>query len=369
VKTLKDLANPWVQNLPIYEPGKPIEEVARELGFENPDDIFKLASNENALGPSPKAMAAMREAAGQMHRYPDGDAFYLKRALAARLGVEPGQILPGNGSNEIIELLGHVFLSPDTGIVAGDRAFVVYRLVAAASRAEVVAVPMPNYTHDLDAMARAVKPSTRIVFIGNPNNPTGTLVGQEAVDRFMANVPDHAVVCFDEAYIDLLPPERRPDVLQYVRAGRNVVVLRTFSKLYGLAGLRIGYAVAPPEAVRLMNRVRQPFNVNAMAMAAALAAMEDHAFVERTRALVREGLETLEGGFARLGLPCVPSAANFVLVEVKRGREVFEALQRRGVVVRPMDGYGLPDHVRITVGTAKENARCLRALREVLADR
>lgn len=367
MSTFNDLANPWVAGLPVYEPGRPVEEVARELGFGSAAEIDKLASNENALGPSPRAIEAMRRVSTEMHRYPDGGAYYLKRALAGRLDVEPGWILPTNGSNEALELLGHAFLDKGVGIVMADTAFVVYRLIAAAARADVAAVPMRNYTHDLDAMLEAVRPETRIVFIANPNNPTGTAVEPKAIERFMDAVPDTTVVCFDEAYIEILPDELRPDCLRYVREGRNAVVLRTFSKVYGLAGLRIGYAVAPDECMALLNRVRQPFNANAMALAAAEAALGDDAHVERTQRLVREGLDYLTGELGRAGIPFVPAVTNFMLVEVGKGREVFVELQKRGVIVRPMDGYGLPQHVRVTVGSRAENERFMRELKAVLA--
>jgi len=364
--TFEQMANTWIAGLAPYEPGKPIDEVAREFGIDDAASIVKLASNENALGPSPRAIDAMRRAAFEMHRYPDGGAFHLKRALAARLGVDPSQVLPGNGSNELIELMAHVFLGPGTGIVMADHAFVVYRLVAAAFQAEVVSVPMRELVHDLDAMLEAIRPETRIVFISNPNNPTSTMVSGEAIDAFMARVPDHVIVCFDEAYIELLPPERQPDTLEYVREGRKVIVLRTLSKTYGLAGLRIGYAVAPVECVALLNRARQPFNVNAMAMSAAMAALDDEEHVRHTRQLVHEGLACLEEAFDAMGLPFVPAAANFVLVDVGDGRRVFEQLQEKGVIVRPMDGYGLPQYIRVTVGTPPENRAFVEALQEVM---
>ena len=366
MKTFSDLANPWVSGLGVYEPGRPIEEVARELGFESADEIVKVASNENALGPSPLAVRAMQAAAAAMHRYPDGGAFYLKQKLAAALDVEPGCLLPGTGSNELIEFIGHAFLGEGTNIVMADRAFVVYRLVAAAARAETIAVPMRDYTHDLDAMAAAVTPATRIVFVANPNNPTGTMVGQDAIERFMDAVSPDVIVCFDEAYMELLDPAVRPDALKFVRAGRNVIVLRTFSKTYGLAGLRIGYAVAPESCVALLNRVRQPFNVNAMAQAAAVAALDDDEHVGNTRRMVVDGIAQLAAGLDALDVLHVPTVANFMLAETGAGREVFVAMQKEGVVVRPMDGYGLPDHIRITVGTAEENATVLKALAAVL---
>lgn len=368
--TFKDLAKPWVAGLGVYEPGRPIEEVAREMGFEDAESIIKLASNENALGPSPKAVRAMRKAARQMHLYPDGGAFYLVQGLARKLNLAPEQIVVGCGSNELLEFMGHVFLQKDTSIVMADRAFVVYKLIAAMFQAETISVPMtPGYAHDLDAMLKAIRPDTRLVFVANPNNPTGTMVPAAAIDAFMQRVPDHVVTVFDEAYVELLPADQQPDVLRYVREGRKVVVMRTFSKTYGLAGLRIGYGIAPAECIQLMHRIRQPFNTTAMAQVAALAALDDDAFVERTRRMMDQGLSYLQGAFEDMRLPYVPSSANFVLVEVGRGREVFAALQREGVIVRPMDPYGLPDHIRITVGTRSENRRCIAALRKVLAAR
>ncbi|MFC1462551.1 histidinol-phosphate transaminase [Verrucomicrobiota bacterium] len=372
MKTFSDIANEGIGKLATYEPGRPIEEVARELGIEDPASIVKLASNENALGTSPKAVAAMREAATEMYRYPDGGAYYLKQALADRLELEPAQLLHVNGSNEALELLAHVFLGPGANVVVAEYAFIVYRLIAASSRADVVSVPMREFTHDLPAMLDAITPDTRIVFVSNPNNPTGTMVDGAAIERFMDSVPDYVVTCFDEAYIELLPSEMQPDTLRYVREGRKVVVTRTFSKTFGLAGLRIGYVAAPGECISLLNRVRQPFNVNAMAMVAAIAALGDTDHVKRTVAMVREGLAYLEKEFEGMGLPYVPAVANFMLVETGAvaphlpGRRIFEALQRKGLIVRAMDGYGLPQHVRVTVGTKDENERLVRALREVV---
>ena len=359
-------AKSFVGRLAVYEPGRPIEEVARELGLADAAGIIKLASNENALGPSPRALDAMRACAADMHIYPDGGSFYLRQAIAARLGVEACQVFMGHGSNEIIALLGHIYLDAHTNAVASQGAFIVYKLVAALYESRLIEAPMVQYGHDLEAMLAAITPQTRLVFVANPNNPTGTMVDGAAIDRFLDRVPPHVVTVFDEAYIELLPPERQPDVLKHVRAGRDVIVLRTFSKTYGLAGLRIGYAVAPAAAVDLLNRVRQPFNVNAMAQAAALAALGDDDHVARTRRMVAEGLAQLGAGFDRLGLPYVPSHANFVLVRTGAGRQVCAALQQRKVIARPVDGYGLPDFLRVTVGTAAENERFLSALAGVL---
>jgi len=360
------IARKGIDGLSVYEPGRPIEEVARDLGFNDPDDIIKLASNENALGPSPLAVKAMRNEIRRMHRYPDGGAFSLTAALAKKLGVDPECIIFGNGSNELIEFIGKVFLEPGTNIVMADCAFVVYKLVADLCRATTIAVPMRGLTHDLDAMLAAITPETRIVFIGNPNNPTGTMVTNRALDRFMDRVPEHVVVVLDEAYVELLSPAKQPDSLRYIREDRNAIILRTFSKTYGLAGLRIGYGIASRECIRLLHRVRQPFNVNAMAQAAAIAALDDNSHVARTRRMVQTGLKYFEKAFIRRDLPFIPSVVNFILVRTGAGRAVFNALLKEGVIVRPMDAYGLPDYIRITVGTREENERCIKTLTKVL---
>lgn len=360
--------NPWIARLPSYEPGRPLEEVARELGLDGIDDIIKLASNENALGPSPRAVEAMQTEAPRMHLYPDGGSFYLRQALSTAWDIPPACILPGNGSNELIELLGHVFLGPETSIVMSEQAFVIYRLVAMLFRARVDAVPMQDFTHDLRAMRKAIRPDTKLVFVANPNNPTGTRVDAAALDHFIRSMPDHVVTVLDEAYMELLPPDEQPDTLTYVREKLPVCILRTFSKGYGLAGLRLGYALAPEEVVQCLNRSRQPFNVNYMAQAAAVAALADHAHLEATRDMVRDGLRQITAGLDKAGIDYVPSCVNFLLVRVGDGRRVFEALQQAHVIVRPMDGYGLSEYVRVTVGTREENTRFLSALREVLSE-
>lgn len=360
------MANPWIHGLALYEAGRPIEEVARELGFDDIDEIVKIASNENALGPSPKAIDAMIQASKKMHLYPDGACFYLRQGLAKRLGVHMDEVLVGNGSNELIEFVSHVFLEKGTNIVMASDAFVVYQLVASVFQAETVRVPSKHFTHDLEGMLEAITPKTRIVYISNPNNPTGTMVDGAAIDRFMERVPEHVIVVLDEAYIELLPEKRQPDALRYVKEGRKIYVLRTFSKTYGLAGLRVGYAVAPKEGIDLLHRVRQPFNVNAMGQIAALAALHDDEFVKRTRKMIAEGLEYLVKSFEKMGLSYVPSVTNFILVKVGKGRQVFQGLQRKKVIVRPMDGYGLPEYVRVTVGLQHENERFLHALGAVL---
>jgi histidinol-phosphate aminotransferase len=359
--------NDWITDLRVYEPGKPLEEVARELGFDDLESIVKVASNENELGPSPMAIEAMQESISDMHRYPDGGTFYLKQKLADKLDVDPEHLLFGCGSNELIVFLGHVFLGPGKNLIMGAEAFAVYFLVAALYQAECLRVPMPEHTHDLTAMLDAITPDTRMVAICNPNNPTGTMVSQEAIDRFVEQLPDHVVAVFDEAYFEVMPEERKPDVLKYIRAGKqNVMVLRTFSKAYGLAGLRIGYAVGHPEIIQLLNKVRQPFNVNSMAQAAAMAALDDVTHLVETREMIFQGIAFFERELPKLGIETVPSGANFILVKTGKGREVFQALQQRKVIVRPMDPYGLPDHIRITIGTPGQNQTILDALKEVL---
>jgi histidinol-phosphate aminotransferase len=359
--------NEWISSVPVYEPGRPIEEVARELGFDDAAEIIKVASNENELGPSPKALQAMAAAVTEMHRYPDGGCFYLKDKLAVKLGVKPENLLFGNGSNELIEFFGHVYLSPGTNLVMSECAFVVYRLVAALFNAQAVAVPMKNFTHDLDAMLAAITPETRMIVVCNPNNPTGTINTPEEIDTFLEKLPDHVLAIFDEAYFEYMPDAAKPDLIKEIQKGReNVIVLRTFSKAYGLAGLRIGYGAGHEKLISMLNRVRQPFNVNAMAQAAAFAALDDEEHIVCTRDMTREGLEYFYTEFEKLGLETVPSFANFILVKTGNGREVFNELQKRKVIVRPMNGYGLPDWIRITIGTPVQNEKVLAALKDVL---
>ncbi len=296
--------NEWIGAVPVYEPGKPIEEVARELGFDDAAGIIKVASNENELGPSPKALEAMAVAAKEMHRYPDGGGFYLKDKLAGKLGVKPQNLMLGNGSNELIEFLGHVYLQPGVNLVMSEGAFVVYRLVAALFNAEAIAAPMKNFTHDLDAMLAAITPETRLVIVCNPNNPTGTINTPEEIDAFLEKLPDHVLAVFDEAYFELMPAEAQADLIQHIRDGReNIIVLRTFSKAYGLAGLRIGYGVGHEKLISTLNHVRQPFNVNAMALAAALAALDDDDHLAQTREMVFQGLELFASSFPTIGTP------------------------------------------------------------------
>jgi len=356
---LADLVNPSVLSQPVYEPGKPIEEVARELGLD-PAGIIKLASNENPFGPSPRAIAAARAALSHSELYPDGGCFALRQKLAAKWSLEPDQFAVGNGSNELLELLGHVFLRPGDEAVMGAPAFVVYKLVTLLFGARAVEVPTRGFAHDLDAMKAAITPRTKLVFVASPNNPTGVPNSSSEFLSFARSLPDHVVLVFDEAYADYA--EDAPDVRPLIREGGKIVALRTFSKAYGLASLRIGYAYSSAEMASLLGRVRQPFNVNAIAQAAAIGALDDDEFVSRSVRDNRAGLLQLQEGFRHLGLECVPSSANFILVRVGQGVECFQALQRRGVIVRPVKSYGLPEWVRITVGTREQNERVLHEL-------
>ena len=357
--------SPFLKTLPTYQPGRPIEEVARELGLPAAD-IIKLASNENPFGPSPLALAAMQKALAGVNLYPDGNAFYLKQKLAAKLGVEPAHLILGNGSNEIIEFAGHALLVPGADVVVSQYCFAVYPIVTKLFGANLVTVPARNYGHDLAAMLRAITPRTRIVFVANPNNPTGTLAPREEVIRFVNDVPDDVLLVMDEAYVDFLDDPL--DLVSLVRLGArpNLILMRTFSKIYGLASLRIGYGIGNPEFIAALEKIRQPFNLNLLAQTATLAALDDVEHVRKTRANNFAGLEFFTKAFRNLKLEYVPSHANFILVRVGDGQRVFEALQRQGVIVRPMGGYQLPEWIRISIGTPPENERCLAALKAVL---
>ena len=358
-----EFSNQQLRDLVPYEPGKPIEDVARELGI-NPDDIIKLASNENPLGPSPKAVEVMKSIANQVNMYPDGGGWKLRNAIAEKFSLSMDNVILGNGSNEIIEFIGHAFLSPGDQIIVAEHAFVVYKLMATLFGAETIEIPDPGLVHDLDSMADAVTERTKEIFIANPNNPTGTLVTQEQIDRFMDRVPDRVIVVFDEAYYEFL--DTPPDTLKYVREGRNVVVMRTFSKIQGLAGLRIGYGLAPSGLASVLQKTRQPFNANHLAQEAALAALADEEHQFETKRITDNGRQFLQQSFDKMGLEYIPSYANFVLVKVGDGDAVFDALLRKGVIVRAMRGYKLPEWVRISVGRKEENQRCVELLKEVV---
>ena len=357
--------NPVLQTLPVYQPGRPIEEVARELGLDA-GSVIKLASNENPLGPSRRALAAMRHALPKINLYPDGSAFYLKQKLALKLGVSPANLILGNGSNELLELLGHALLSPEAEVVVSQYCFAVYPIVTALFAAKLVTVPARQYGHDLEAMLSAITPRTQILFVANPNNPTGTAESREALADFISRVPSHVLIALDEAYIEFL--DQPLDSVAEVRQGTrpNLFLMRTFSKIYGLAGVRLGYGIASPGLISELEKIRQPFNVNAVAQAGALAALEDEEHAERTRRITARGLKVYAKAFRKMGLEFIPSSANFVLVKVGDGQRVFNELQKQGVIVRPMASYQLPEWIRISMGTPKQNQRCLEALRTAI---
>jgi len=359
--------SPFLKTLPTYQPGRPIEEVARELNLPA-DSIIKVASNENPFGPSPLAIAAMQKAINGVNLYPDGNAFYLKQKLAAKLGVETTNLVLGNGSNEIIEFVAHALLAPGADVVVSQFCFAIYPIVSKMFGANLVIVPAKNHRHDLPAMLKAITPKTRIVFVANPNNPTGTLAPREEVIHFVNQIRDDVLLVMDEAYIEFL--NDAVDLIPLIRLGarKNLILMRTFSKIYGLAGLRIGYGIANAELVSALEKIRQPFNINLLAQTAALAALDDDEHVRKTRANNFGGLQFFEKAFRDLKLEFVPSFANFVLVRVGEGQKVFDAMQKQGVIVRPMGGYQLPEWIRISVGTPKENERCLNVLKAALLD-
>lgn len=362
------LATPGVQGLQPYQPGKPIDELARELGLD-PAAIVKLASNENPLGPSKKALAAVSAASADLCRYPDGNGFNLKQKLARRYGLNSAQITLGNGSNDILELAARAFVSCDDEVVYSQHAFAVYPIVTQALGARHVKVKARDWGHDLEAMAEAVTDRTRLVFVANPNNPTGTLAGKSEVKRFLQRVPETVIVVLDEAYCEYMVGDDMPNGVEFLADHPNLIVARTFSKAWGLAALRVGYALSSVELADVLNRVRQPFNVDALALAAASAVLDDEHYLELSREVNRLGIQQLESGFDELGLSWIPSQGNFVAVDVGRpALAIYEALLREGIIVRPVAAYEMPDHLRVSVGLEHENARCLLALKRVLGN-
>ncbi|MEZ7896522.1 MAG: histidinol-phosphate transaminase [Thauera sp.] len=364
--SIASLAPDYIRAIMAYQPGKPISELAREMGIAE-ESIVKLASNENPLGMSVRARDAAIAAIGEISRYPDGGAFALKKALCARFGVKPEQLVIGNGSNDILELASQAFLAPGLSAVYSRHAFAVYPLATNARGARGIEVAAKNFGHDLDAMAAAIEPQTRVVFIANPNNPTGTFVPGAELEAFLARVPRHVLVVLDEAYTEYLAPEQRYDSIAWLARFPNLLVSRTFSKAYGLAGLRVGYAIAHPEVADLMNRVRQPFNVSSVALAAAEAALDDDEFLARSAEVNRRGMAQLVAAFRELGLEWIPSAGNFVTFKVGDAIGVNQALLRQGVIVRPIAAYGMPHWLRVSIGLPEENARFIEALRQALA--
>jgi histidinol-phosphate aminotransferase len=361
----EDLVLPPVAALRPYEPGKPIEELERE---ESVDQVVKLASNENPLGPSPVALEAVRAALNEVNRYPDGGCWALTRKIAARHQLAPERVFVASGSVEVLNLLSFLFLRPGFNAVFSEHAFAIYALATAAAGGESRTVPMKaGYRFDLEAIAAAIDGNTRLVFLDNPNNPTGTIYGTQEWEKFLTRVPEQVIIVADEAYFEFVRDPDYPDSLRYHRDDRMIVTLRTFSKIFGLAGLRVGYAVARPDLVRLLHKVRQPFNVTSLAQVAALAGLDDEKHVRRTLEVNAAGVEYLEREFQRLGIAFVPTNANFILADVGDGAQVFNELLRHGVIVRPMGGYGFPRHVRISVGLEDENRRLIAALERVLA--
>lgn len=355
---------PHIQSLIPYPPGKPLEELEREYGIS---DSIKLASNENALGPSPAAISAIVTALPNLHRYPDGSSYYLTERLSEKLGVAPEQILFGNGSNEIIELLCATFLHPGDEAITSNPTFLMYQKLVQVHGGDNVIVPLQEMRHDLDAILAAVTYRTRLIFLDNPNNPCGTMIKQAEFDRFLEQLPEQVLVVLDEAYIDFVDPRERIDCIAYIKGNRPVVVLRTFSKAYGLAGLRIGYGLMPAEIVSYLDRVRQPFNVNSLAQVGAWAALADEEYYQRTIDFTVAGREWLMEEVAKLGCTPLPSYTNFFLIDVGcEAKTLYDRMLRKGVIVRPMQAYGFPNHIRITVGTPVENSRFINALADVL---
>jgi len=364
--SLCDLAPPYVRGIAPYQPGKPISELAREMGLDE-TSIIKLASNENPLGVSPRARRAIERELDELSRYPDGNGFALKQALCARYGVAAEHIVLGNGSNDVLELAARAFLTPRDSAIYSQHAFAVYPLAVQAIGAAGIEVPALDFGHDPDAMLRAVRPDTRLIFIANPNNPTGTMIAGARLEAFLAAAPKEVLVVLDEAYSEYVPREAAYDSFPWLKRFPNLVITRTFSKVYGLAGLRVGCAFAARDVADLMNRVRQPFNVNSVALAAAAAALEDTEFVQRSVALNHAGMKRLTEGLKRLGLEYIPSYGNFVAFRLKDAAGVYQRLLRQGVIVRPIASYGLPDHLRVTIGLESENARFLESLERALA--
>ena len=363
----RELFKSFIRAVRPYQPGKPIKELEREMGLRN---VIKLASNENPLGPSRKAMRAMRWALSDCHLYPESGCHYLVARLSQELGIPANQIVIGNGSNEILELLCRGFLSEGDQVISSETSFLVYPILTQVSGAEYKSVPMKEYRYDLEEIAGAITDRTKIIFIANPNNPTGTYVSAEEVSRFISRVPKDVIICMDEAYVDFVEAADFPRMIETIKASHpNLVLMRTFSKSYGLAGLRVGYAVASPEVAEYLHKIRQPFNVNSLAQIGATAALDDRFFLWRTKLLVSSGRKYLYKRFQKMGLRYIPSQANFVLVDTGRdGEEVFQALLKSGMIVRSMKAYGLASWIRVTIGRRSENARFYRLLKKHLQE-
>ncbi|WP_297474512.1 histidinol-phosphate transaminase [Ferrovum sp.] len=358
-----DLVADHVRHLAPYQPGKPMAELERELGLTS---IIKLASNENPLGPSPRALEALAALAGELALYPDGNGFELKTALSAHYPLGPDHFILGNGSNDILDLVARTFLGPGTSAVYSQYGFAVYPIATQTMGAQGIEVPALQFGHDLPAMIRAIRPDTRVLFIANPNNPTGTFLPGGDLHAGLSQVPPEVVVVLDEAYTEYLSEDQRYDPIAWLDEFPNLLICRTFSKAYGLAGLRVGFGIGHPRLIALLNRVRQPFNVSVPGLRAASAALGDREFLECTRTLNAQGRHFLKEAFGSLGLSCLPSFGNFMTVAVGQGRKIYDQLLRQGVIVRPLDAYGLPLHLRVSIGTPSENRRFIEALTQTL---
>lgn len=357
--------NPHLTKIIPYQPGRPIEEVARELNL-NPESIVKMASNECPLGPSPKAMKAMKNAAGEMHLYPDGGAYYLRKKISEFFELPSEYFIFGNGSNELLVLIGQCFLYPGISSVMSAHSFAIYKIVSKMFGADAIEFPMCGLTHDLNAMSKGIPSNTKVIFICNPNNPTGSMVTARQIDAFMEKVPDDVLVVFDEAYAEVCL-KKMPDTMKYLKENRDVIILRSFSKAYGLAGLRVGYGIAKPEIIQALEKARQPFNVSRMAQIAAAAALDDKAFVKKSVRTYKKGAELICDFCKAMGLAFEPPTANFILIKVGNGAKIFQELEKRGVIVRPMAPYMLPEWIRVSFGTEAENGKFIREMTEVLA--
>ncbi|RMF95524.1 MAG: histidinol-phosphate transaminase [Candidatus Schekmanbacteria bacterium] len=361
---MKKFVPDYILSITPYNPGKPIEEVEREFGIKDP---VKLASNENPLGPSPKALNALKGYLKKASFYPDSHSYYLKQQLAAKFKVSENNIAVGNGSNELLEFLCRAFIKPGVSAVMADQAFMVYKMLVQATGGEKIIVPLRNHTHDLKAMLNAVRDDTRIIFIANPNNPTGTIVKEDEFEEFLFSVPEDVIIVLDEAYAEYVSDEEYPNSIEHFSRRKNLVILRTFSKIYGLAGLRIGYAIASEEIIDILNRIRQPFNVNSAAQTAALAALSDEEHINRSIEVNEAGKDFLYKELEKLNLDFVPTEANFILIDCKADcDEIFLKLLKLAVIVRPMKGYDFPTSIRVTIGTAKDNKRFISSLERIL---
>lgn len=363
-KTMNLSVPDYILSISPYVPGKPIEELEREYGIRN---SIKLASNENPLGPSPMALKAIQESMGKLHRYPDGSGYYFVRKLAEKLGVSPANIVLGNGSDEVIGMLTRVFLQPGDEAILPQPSFLMYDISVRCDGATPIYVPLESLSIDLDSIKEGITPKTRMIFLCNPNNPTGTILKKKAFEHFLADVPRDIIVVLDEAYIEFV---RDPDCvrgLDYLNSGQPVVTLRTFSKIYGLAGLRIGYGVMPEKMAGLLNRIRMPFNANSLAQAGAAAALDDYEFFQKTLRTIHEGLDFLYRELERIGLRYFPTQTNFFLIDVKKNAgDVFELMLKQGVIVRSMISYGFPEYIRVNVGTHEENMRFIKAIENII---